>query len=772
MSGTRGSTSSPCFALAIDTFAPFIDVRNNILYNTQTTVGTGRSYAIGLAGSSYGSLTSDRNVMFTSGTSARFAVVGGFTNTPAGDKTTLALWQSTTGKDANSVSADPRFVNPASDLHIQNSGAIVSPAAILAAPITGVTTDFDGDARPSNPDAGADEFVTCEMNATAIGPGTVSKSPNQPTYNPGVTVQLTATANVDGLFTGWTGDAGGSTNPLSVVMNTTKNIQAQFQQRGLSVLDVSLLEGTGIPGYATFQVFTDLAPSQAVSVTLSTFGGSAHSYGGTPDYDSTHVVLIFQPGVLDTQTVDVAVFSDPNFEPDETFRLAIVNAEGFGVADSSGTCTIQNDDSPPAIYCFDSTGPEGTGGTGLRAIQVNLTGASYLPIEFKARTVDGTATVADNDYQAISPPQTFIIPPETQAISVFVTVVRDANIEPNEYFDVVLSNPVNASIQDSTGRITLQDDDTPTQVNIEDGEIVEGAAAHITLEVLVTGPIPPETITVQYQTFGGTATAGVDYTAVSPPQTIDLEGGRGYATIPLLDDSDPEGAETIQVRILNPSVGVLGDSIGVGTILDDDETVPPTVTLVAPNGGESWPVGSTQNVTWTASDNVGVQYVALDLSADGGTTWQVVDQVLAEPAVYSWFVPNQPTGAAIMRIRAYDYAGNPAEDVSNAYFQIPGVTGVAETPPAFFMAPAAPNPFLGATMVSYSLDRDGPVLLEVFDVLGRRRVVLVDGPEAKGPHAVRWDGRDARGSAVPSGLYVLRLTFPGHVARERVLRIR
>ena len=772
MTGARGSTTTPSLALALDGGIPFVDVRNNILYNTQTSTGTGRSYAIGLAGSSYGSLTSDRNVMFTSGTSARFAVVGGFTNTPGGDKTSLALWQSTTGKDANSVSADPRFVNPASDLHIQNTGLTVSPAAILAVPITGVTTDFEGDARPSNPDAGADEFVTYEMNATAVGPGTVAKNPNQPTYNPGVTVQLTATQNADGLFTGWTGDASGSTNPLSVVMNATKNIQAQFQQRGLTVLDTSGLEGTGIPGYATFHVLTDLAPSQPVSVTLRTFGGSAHSYGSSPDYDSTSVVLIFPAGVIDTQTVNVPMFSDPNFEPDETFRLAIVNAQGFGVADSSGTYTIQNDDSPPSIYCFDSTGPEGTGGTGLRVIQVNLTAFSYLPVQFKARTVDGTATVADNDYQAISPPQTFTIPQETQATSVFVTVVRDGNIEPNEYFDVVLSNPVNASIQDSTGRVTLQDDDTPTTFNIFDGQVVEGPGATIGLSVELSGPIPFGDITVQYQTFGGTATSGVDYTPVSPPQTITLAGGRGYATITLLDDTDPEGAETIQVRILNPSVGVLGDSIGVVTILDDDETTPPSVTLLTPNGGESWPVGTQQSVTWNASDNVGVQYVNIQLSADGGTTWQVIDQVLAVPSAYSWFVPNQPTGVALMRITAVDYAGNSAEDTGNGTFRIPSVVGVAEAPAIFFMHPAAPNPFVSATLLSYSLDRDGPVRVEVFDVVGRRRAVLVDEVENRGPHAARWDGRDERGASVPSGLYVIRLTFPGHVARERVLRIR
>jgi Calx-beta domain-containing protein/Big-like domain-containing protein len=538
------------------------------------------------------------------------------------------------------------------------------------------------------------------------------------------------------------------------------------------VLDTSVLEGTGLGTHsAVFQVATDLAPSQPVSVTLRTFAGTAH-YGGNADYDSVNVVLIFPAGLLDTQTVNVPIFADANYESDETFRLAIVDAQGFGVPDSSGTGTILNDDGPPAIYCFDYTGAEGNSGPSTRFVQVNLSAMSYLPIQFKAHTVDGTATLANNDYQAISPPQTFTIPPESFSTLVPVTVIGDANIEPNEYFDVILSNPVNASMQDSTGRVTLQDDDTPTVFDISDAQLVEGSAASFALAVLISGPIPPGTITVQYQTFGGTATPGADYTPVSTPQTITLQGGKGYATFPLLDDSDPENAETIQVRLLNPSVGVLGDSIGVATIFDDDETTPPTVALLTPNGGESWPVGSEANVTWTASDQNGVQYVSLDLSTDGGTTWQSIAQVAAEPAAYSWLVPDQPTGVAKMRITALDYAGNSAQDASDATFRIPSVVGVAEAPAVFFLKPAAPNPFLGSTEVSYSLDRDGPVRLEVFDVLGRRRAVLADGPESRGPHAVRWDGRDAQGRLVASGLYVLRLAIPGHVARERVLRIR
>lgn len=58
--------------------------------------------------------------------------------------------------------------------------------------------------------------------------GKVAKNINQPTYNSGSTVLLTATANPGYVFDSWSGDANGSSNPLSVLMTANKNITANF----------------------------------------------------------------------------------------------------------------------------------------------------------------------------------------------------------------------------------------------------------------------------------------------------------------------------------------------------------------------------------------------------------------------------------------------------------------------------------------------------------------------------------------------------------------
>ena len=58
--------------------------------------------------------------------------------------------------------------------------------------------------------------------------GSVTKNPNQASYDSGTSVVLTATPNAGYTFTSWSGDASGSTNPLTVVMNANKSITANF----------------------------------------------------------------------------------------------------------------------------------------------------------------------------------------------------------------------------------------------------------------------------------------------------------------------------------------------------------------------------------------------------------------------------------------------------------------------------------------------------------------------------------------------------------------
>ncbi|WP_106930601.1 InlB B-repeat-containing protein [Adhaeribacter arboris] len=69
---------------------------------------------------------------------------------------------------------------------------------------------------------------TYTLTVTTIGSGTVTKSPNQASYPSGSTVTLTATPASGFQFTGWSNDAAGTTNPLTVSVTGNKTIVAQF----------------------------------------------------------------------------------------------------------------------------------------------------------------------------------------------------------------------------------------------------------------------------------------------------------------------------------------------------------------------------------------------------------------------------------------------------------------------------------------------------------------------------------------------------------------
>jgi hypothetical protein len=92
--------------------------------------------------------------------------------------------------------------------------------------------------------------------------------------------------------------------------------------------------------------------------------------------------------------------------------------------------------------------------------------------------------------------------------------------------------------------------------------------------------------------------------------------------------------------------------------------------VTAPNGGESWAAGSVHNITWTATDDVGVTGVDIYYSTDGGVTFTAIATGVANTGSYAWTVPNAATTNGIVKVVAHDGSGNTGDDVSNAAFTI------------------------------------------------------------------------------------------------------
>lgn len=81
-----------------------------------------------------------------------------------------------------------------------------------------------------------------------------------------------------------------------------------------------------------------------------------------------------------------------------------------------------------------------------------------------------------------------------------------------------------------------------------------------------------------------------------------------------------------------------------------------------------------------------------------------------------------------------------------------------------------PNPFNAATMITYSIATDGPVRLEIYDILGRRMKTLVDAWQRAGEYQILWDGVDIHGHDAGSGMYFYRLqSDDGVLSRKMIL---
>jgi len=255
----------------------------------------------------------------------------------------------------------------------------------------------------------------------------------------------------------------------------------------------------------------------------------------------------------------------------------------------------------------------------------------------------------------------------------------------------------------------------------------------------------------------------------------------------------------------------------------------PSVTLLAPNGGELWAVGSIQEVSWRSTGST--PEVDLELSPDGGQTWQTVAAATPDDGAAELTVPGPATAQARLRVSSPDGA---LADASDADFRIYEPVAWATVAPAAGVVPAGqtaaltlafdatllppgaygarlllrhdgaggetalpvtlqvgpatsgathppfalrwegnhPNPFNPRTVLAFTLPEAGPAVVEIFDAGGRRVRKLWRGPLPAGRSTVVWDGRDDAGREAAAGAYLARLHGAGAAVSHKMVLTR
>jgi hypothetical protein len=83
-----------------------------------------------------------------------------------------------------------------------------------------------------------------------------------------------------------------------------------------------------------------------------------------------------------------------------------------------------------------------------------------------------------------------------------------------------------------------------------------------------------------------------------------------------------------------------------------------------------------------------------------------------------------------------------------------------------------PNPFNRETTVAFRMREAGPAEMTIYDITGKEVRRLLSGQEGAGVHRVTWDGRDAGGKEVSSGVYVVRLKTLRETEVVKILMIK
>ena len=329
---------------------------------------------------------------------------------------------------------------------------------------------------------------------------------------------------------------------------------------------LSIDDAGGFEGDALEFVVTVAGPtSLPVSVRYATADGTALAGA---DYVFGSGTLAFDAGVT-TRTVTVTTLQDDLEEQDEAFAVTLSAPTNAALAGGRETAagSIWDDDGLPQLTIADtSVGESG----GEAVFRLSLSRAAPRELTVAYRTADGTAATG-KDYSAAAGTLTFARGATAQTIA--VAVIDDDLDEPDETFDLLLSDGVGMVLADGAAAAMIVDDDEAPTVSVADASTVE-SQGELRFEVTLSQASERE-VTVAYRTVDGTAVAGADYAETTGQLTFAPGVSAGDVVVPVHDDSVGEADEEY-LRLLMSVVrhATLADGDARGTILDDDLAPP------------------------------------------------------------------------------------------------------------------------------------------------------------------------------------------------------
>ena len=390
----------------------------------------------------------------------------------------------------------------------------------------------------------------------------------------------------------------------------------------LSLTPVTIDEGQNGTGIATLTALLSNPSAQVITLDYATLDETA--LAGS-DYQAASGTLRFAPGET-SKTLTLSVLGDSLNEADKTFGLLFSNPQNVVVDASTGKAavTIKNDDAQPSLAISPLTLTEGNTGTTLATLEVSLSAVSGQTVSVAYTTANGTAN-AGIDYTATSGTLSFA--PGTTRQTITLPILGETLYEPDETFNLNLSNPQNAGLNPdrSAALITLANDDAIPALSLTSIQINEDGGNGKAVLAVNLSAASGVAVSVDYTTADGTALAGKDYTAQTG--TITFAAGEIVKTfsIPIISDTLNEIDENFSVSLANARNANLNAAGQTATVLIRNDDPQPVVSVVAAsiNEGQSGSnmLNTTVNLSVASGQPVTVAYATTDGTATSGTDY-------------------------------------------------------------------------------------------------------------------------------------------------------
>ncbi|MEN8006773.1 MAG: cohesin domain-containing protein, partial [Candidatus Krumholzibacteriota bacterium] len=660
---------------------------------------------------------------------------------------------------------------------------------------------------------------------TTSGLGSVAKSPDQAVYTCGDPVQLTATPDVDWVFTGWSGDLSGTDNPATITMDRPRHVTANFAPTSGTVI---VANTSGVPGISTGLPCATGVPVEILRDSGTDIRGFTVTFGLTNldlcdgilsitegDYLSSISATSFNPidNLDGTYDVDIAILGEPCGATALTgtlFTLDVTNT----IPDGTGTIDITNVElrdclnapiaaaaGGPADILIDTTAP--TGVTNLAFSKVMLDNAPGNVTEVDISWTDSVdpdaATVSvyrkgfggypeydDGGGSAPTLPVNPIaegwelvnvVPAGAETTTDLATTrdywyfcARAADALGNQSTAVMTTGVLNYLLGDvSDGGDPILDGDNKVwtdDLTLLGAHYGTSDGQPLYLNNLDIGPSSDMSVdglptTDDMIEFEDLMLFGINY---------GTDAGASAQALASNDVPDPAPNNILALHL--PDIPGVGETFQANLVLASDGRIqgiqmplvwdPAVVEPVSIQGGQLLTDQGGNSLVLSASP--GVVDVCLAGVRESG--------ISGVGTIASVTFQVLAAGNTQLQIADVDARGQDNSSVPVTTTAATPVGDDGDLPTVSALHLNYPNPFNPMTTISFDLAVPGRVRIDIYSIDGRRIRTLVDSPYTAGRHSEVWNGRDQSGRAVASGTYLYTMEGPAIRQTRRMLLIK